>query len=109
MRDPPLAPGEKIVRRGSASLRVGLYGSSWKPVNLALTNRRILICQPSFRAIWQTQLDKVNEVTIVKTRFILGLKRNSLYIETNGTKQCVAVNNPEEWKTEIMRAKADPR
>lgn len=105
MRDLPLTDGEEIIQRGSACICVGLHYSSWRPVNLILTNKRLLFCQPSFRIISEVMLDKVTDIAVVQTRFILGLKRKSLHIQMDEKHRYVAVNNPYGWKDAIIKAK----
>ncbi len=105
MNDPPLIEGEKIIKRGSACISIGLYSNSWKPVNLVLTNKRLLFCQPSIRVIFECVLDKVKNMEIVKRRIILGLKRKTIHIVMEKRHQYVAVNNPERWRDDIMLTK----
>lgn len=83
---------------------VGFY-TSWRPVSLVLTERRLLFCQPPHRAIFQVSLGDVNDVAIVKGRFILGLRRKLLRILLKFGGRYVAVNNPEVWMEAIMEAK----
>ena len=105
MNDPPLIEGEKIIKRGSACISIGLYSNSWKPVNLVLTNKRLLFCQPSVRVIVGVELDRVKDMLIVKRRIIFGLKRKTICIVMKNRYQYVAVNNPERWKDDIMLTK----
>ncbi|MCP8322391.1 MAG: hypothetical protein H3Z52_15855 [archaeon] len=105
MNDPPLIEGEKIIKRGPACISIGLYSNSWKPVNLILTNKRLLFCQPSFRVIFEGMLHKLKNMEIVKRRIILGLKRKTIHIIMEKGHQYVAVNNPEKWRDDIMLAK----
>ncbi|MCP8307715.1 MAG: hypothetical protein H3Z53_01440 [archaeon] len=64
MKNPPLIEGEKIVKRVTACISIGLHPNSWKPINLILTNKRLLFCQPSIRVIVEISLDKVRDIWI---------------------------------------------
>lgn len=105
MKDPSLIEGEKIIKRGSACISIGLYSTSWKPVNLILTNKRLIFCQPSFKVIIEVALDKIKDIGIVERRFILGAKRKTICTIMENGYQYVAVNDPERWRDDIMLAK----
>ena len=105
IRTPPLIEGEKIIKRATACIFVGLRSNSWKPINLILTNRRLLFCQPLPRVIFGVALDKIKDMLIVKRRIIFGLKRKTICIVIGNRHRYVAIDNPEIWRDDIILAK----
>jgi HSP20 family molecular chaperone IbpA len=109
MREPPLTEGERIILKGQSCFSVTC--ATWKPGLLYLTNKRLVFCQPSGRMVFQTVLEKIMGATLVKGRFILGLKRELLHILYEGVmtekmfQAFFAINRPEQWKEAIMEAK----
>ena len=105
IRLPPLIKGERIIKRGSACVFVGLCSNSWKPINLILTNRRLLFCQPLPRVIFGVALEKIKDIWIVKRRIIFGLRRKTICIVMEKGHRYIAINNPETWRDDIILAK----
>ncbi|MCP8309437.1 MAG: hypothetical protein H3Z54_12230 [archaeon] len=103
--NPHLTEEERIIKRAPACISIGLYSNSWRPVNLILTSKRLLFCQPSFKVIVEVALDRVKDIWIVKRKFILGLKRKMICIVMEKGYQYFAVNNPERWRDDIMLAR----
>ena len=109
MRRPPLTEGERIILQGQSCF--SMTCTTWKPGLLYLTNKRLIFSQPGGRVVFQTVLEKIMEVTLVKGRFILGLKRKLLHILFKGAtmekmfQAFFAINKPEQWEKAIMEAK----
>lgn len=64
-----LLPGESIVLSGQGFFKNNSR-SGWRPGNLALTNRRLVLHQPT-RNLFSTPLDAINTVATEKKGFIL--------------------------------------
>lgn len=78
----------------------------WKLGNLCFTNKRLIFLQAN-KPISRITLGDVIDVGIRKGRFILGRKKQLLFILGNKERQILnwfAVNNPEEWKNKIRNA-----
>jgi len=84
--------------------------TTWKPGFLYLTNKRLIFSTPSGQTIFQTELERLTDVKLVKRKFILGLRRDALHIVfENISREKIfqvffAVNNPKEWKERICKA-----
>jgi hypothetical protein len=65
--------------------------------------------------VFQTALEKVMDVSLVKGRFILGLKRKLLHILYKGATMekmfqvFFAINKPEQWEKATREAEAQVR
>jgi len=70
----------------------------------------LIFSTPSGQTIFQTELERLTDVKLVKRKFILGLRRDALHIVfENISREKIfqvffAVNNPKEWKERICKA-----
>ena len=109
MRRPPLTEGERIILQGQSCFSITCM--TWKPGLLYLTNKRLIFSQPGGRIVFQTLLEKIREVMLVKGRFILGPKRKLLHVLYEGAikekmfQAFFAINKPEQCEKAIMEAK----
>ena len=100
---------ERIILQGQSCFSTTC--KTWKPGHLYLTNKRLIFSQPGGRIVFQISLEKIREVTLVKERFILGLKRKFLHILYKGAttkkmfRALFAINKPEQWEKAIMETK----
>lgn len=84
--------------------------TTWKPGFLYLTNKRLIFFTPAGQTIFQTELEKLNDVKLAKRKFILGLRRDVLHVVfENVSREKIfqvffAVNDPKEWKERICNA-----
>lgn len=97
---------ERIVKSGSAAICVNTYGGVWRPVNLILTDER-LICQQGYKVIFSIPLCAVLGVEVVKTKVMLGLKRKGLLVDAGKAKRLICMNSPEQWRNLILQSRRE--
>jgi len=104
-----LMEGEKTLLRTQSCY--SLTCITWKPGFLCLTDKRLVFSQPN-KTILGINFNEIIDVTLMKGRFILGLRKIHLCIlhkRPTGEKifrAFFAVNDPNKWKEAIANARA---
>ncbi|TCO77368.1 hypothetical protein [Marinisporobacter balticus] len=101
MKTPCLNKGEKIILQAQGTLE---YRGSRQLGYLFLTNKRLLFMQVT-KKIFETDLDGIIDLSIVKRIFLLGVRVKQLCITLNYRRGqgrvYIAVKNPGKWSEMI--------
>lgn len=98
--------GEEILIYFTASYDAGSsLSSSWQLGNLYLTNERLIFVQVQ-KLIFQIPLEQIQQMSLVKRRWILGKRVVQLNIQWHNNRLrnvFIAVKSPQEWKKYIEK------
>lgn len=88
---------EELILQAQGSLQ---YGASWKQGRFFLTNRRLFFSHVS-QKIFEVSLDEIAAMSIVKRRWLLGVRVKQLCIAYSAnldTEQvCITLAEPQKW------------
>lgn len=97
-----LDENEEIVNTYTASYDTG--NGSWRPGNLYLTRERLLFIQAN-KVVFLIPLSEIQQLYLIKRRWILGKRIMQLYIQWNNHKQIrqvfLAIKDADVWKGQI--------